>query len=100
MKVIGARITDIQHMFLIEALMIGALGGLIGVTLSYTLSFILNYFGLHFMMDMMGIDGKISIIPIWLASASFAFSTLIGLISGYFPARRAMKLSALSAMRE
>ncbi|OON90203.1 MAG: hypothetical protein ATN33_03695 [Epulopiscium sp. Nele67-Bin001] len=101
MKVIGARITDIQKMFLIEALMIGALGGFAGVVISYLISWGLNIIGGPIMAGMMGTaSGKISVIPIWLASASFLFSTFIGLISGYFPAKRAMKLSALSAMRE
>ncbi|ONI44801.1 hypothetical protein AN641_05865 [Candidatus Epulonipiscioides gigas] len=100
MKVIGAKINDIQNMFLIEALMIGALGGFCGIIISYIISHILNVVGESgaLSIDMMG-GGNISSIPIWLAGASLLFSTLIGLVSGYFPARRAMKLSALSAIK-
>ncbi|MGL4799690.1 MAG: ABC transporter permease, partial [Cellulosilyticaceae bacterium] len=100
MKVIGAKLTDIKKMFLMEALMIGAIGGTVGVIFSYGISFIMNQFGPQIAASlMMGGGGAISEIPVWLAGAALVFSTLIGLVSGYFPARRAMKLSALSAIR-
>ena len=41
----------------------------------------------------------VSIIPLWLSLFALGFSTLIGLVAGYFPAKRAMKLSALSAIK-
>ena len=46
-----------------------------------------------------GGDSVISVIPVWLALLSMCFATLVGLISGFMPARRAMKLSALEAIR-
>ena len=46
-----------------------------------------------------GIDVKISVIPIWLIFAAMDFSALIGIISGYYTARRALNLSALEAIR-
>lgn len=103
MKVIGAKLTDIKKMFLVEALIIGALGGMVGVIFSYILSYALNKFGPQVageMFAMLGSGGSsVSIIPPWLALAALIFSTIIGLISGYFPARRAMGLSALSAIK-
>ena len=46
-------------------------------------------------------DGSspISIIPIWLVLLALAFSTIIGLISGFYPANRAVKISALEAIK-
>ena len=41
----------------------------------------------------------ISIIPAWLAGLSLVFAVLIGMLAGFFPARRAMKLSALAAIK-
>ncbi|NLW16754.1 MAG: ABC transporter permease, partial [Firmicutes bacterium] len=41
----------------------------------------------------------ISVIPVWLAVTAVGFATLVGLISGFYPANRAMKLSALDAIR-
>ncbi|TCO74810.1 ABC transporter permease [Marinisporobacter balticus] len=105
MKVIGANLVDIKRLFLFEAAMIGFVGGILGITLSYGLSFALNKFGEGSMegMDMMmgGMSGSagMSIIPIELALGGVAFATVIGIISGYLPARRAMNLSALEAIK-
>jgi ABC-type antimicrobial peptide transport system permease subunit len=101
MKVIGASLKDIKRLFLFEAALIGLLGGILGICFSYLLSFIINHFGSSFLGNFFGTGGesKISIIPIWLIFAAMAFSALIGIISGYYPARRAMNLSALEAIR-
>ncbi|MDF2613666.1 MAG: transporter permease [Clostridia bacterium] len=100
MKVIGAKLVDIKKMFLVEAIMIGALGGTIGVMISSVISLIVNTVG-GGIANIIGMHGatKVSVIPPWLAVGAIVFSTVIGLISGYFPARRAMKLSALSAIK-
>jgi ABC-type antimicrobial peptide transport system permease subunit len=42
---------------------------------------------------------KTSIIPLWLALSSLVFATLIGLVSGFYPANRAVKISALEAIK-
>lgn len=100
MKVIGASIKDIKRLFLFESALIGLLGGVFGVAFSYLLSFGINLFGEPFLVGMGASPGiEISHIPIWLVFASMAFSAAIGVISGYFPARRAMNLSALDAIR-
>lgn len=101
MKVIGASINDIKKLFLFESAMIGLFGGILGIGLSYLLSFLINKFGANFGNFMgTGMGTKISIIPVWLVFASLAFSALIGVISGYYPARRAMNLSAIEAIRQ
>lgn len=100
MKVIGASLKDIKRLFLFESALIGLFGGIIGIGFSYLLSYIVNKFSYQF-GEALGAYGatKISIIPVWLVFIAIAFSTLIGVISGYFPARRAMNLSALEAIR-
>ncbi len=101
MKVIGARLKDIKRLFLLEAVLIGFMGGLAGVLLSLAVSAVLNNVGLSFMSEMQSVEGSaVSVIPFWLCLAALAFSSVIGLISGYLPARRAMKLSALNALRK
>lgn len=100
MKVIGASIKDIKKLFLFESALIGLLGGIFGVGMSFLLSLGLNQFGGGFLMNMGFEPGaKISIIPVWLIMAALGFSALIGILSGYYPARRAMRLSALEAIR-
>lgn len=100
MKVIGASLKDIKRLFLFESAIIGLLGGIIGVVFSETLSFLINKFG-GTLLDFLGTGegSKISIIPLWLILAAMAFSTLIGILSGYYPAKRAMNLSALEAIK-
>lgn len=116
MKVLGCKMGNIRRLFLFEAGVIGLLGGIIGITLSYIASFVLNSIGgnimgnnavnpemgMYMMNDMQQAaeqSTKISVIPIWLALFSILFAILIGVISGFMPARRAMKLSALEAIK-
>ena len=58
-----------------------------------------NFLGGSLGMGMAMGNTKISIIPIHLSLLALLFTSFIGLISGYFPARRAMSISALDAMR-
>ncbi len=98
-KVIGAEISDIKKLFLIEAAMIGFLGGLSGVILSYAVSYLLNRIAVSYMGGMGGAELGISIIPLYLAAGALAFATMIGMLAGYTPARRATKMSVLEAFR-
>ncbi len=98
MKVIGARISDIKRLFLFEAGMIGFTGGVAGILLSYGVSIIINHVGKSLMGEF-GSQASLSVIPIWLVLSALAFSTFVGLASGYYPARRAMNLSALEAIK-
>lgn len=103
MKVLGCFISNIRLVFLMEAGMIGLLGGMAGTIISYILSAVMNVLGGEMFSSMLGIasDGEsaISIIPPWLVLLALIFSTIIGLISGFYPANRAVKISALEAIR-
>jgi len=108
MKVIGANLRDIRRMFLIEAGMIGFIGGVIGVGVSLLLSLLMNtvlYDIISIALSQIGggfgygAETVISVIPLWTVFAAVAFSTLIGVIAGYSPASRAMKLSALESLK-
>ena len=96
-KVLGCSLKNIKQMFLLEAAFIGFIGGVVGNLLSFLMSFIINT--LTGNGSAMGLDGNISYIPPWLVIASMAFAVLIGMVAGYFPALRAMKLSPLAAIR-
>ncbi|MCH4890586.1 ABC transporter permease [Acidaminobacter sp. JC074] len=96
MKVLGARLKDIKNLFLFEAALIGLFGGTIGLGLSVLVSKIINKVAGNMMGDF--VSSGISYIPMYLMIAALIFATLIGIISGYYPARRAMKLSALKAI--
>nr|WP_296957091.1 ABC transporter permease [uncultured Mediterraneibacter sp.] len=96
MKVIGCSLKNIRQLFLIEAGFIGFLGGVAGNLLSALISGVINMFVSG---DSMGFSGNISYIPVWLVMLSMAFAVLVGMLAGYFPAVRAMKLSPLAAIR-
>lgn len=118
MKVLGCELGKIRGMFLIESGAIGFLGGVVGVVISYVVSFIINnlqtiimFLGLqnqqngemgYDSMGMMGggmMGGASSIIPWWLVVGAILFATLVGLVSGAVPANKAVKISALEAIR-
>jgi ABC-type antimicrobial peptide transport system permease subunit len=100
MKVIGASLGDIGNMFMIEAAMIGFIGGVFGLIVSFGLSWLLNTVGAGLIQNFIGGGGStVSVIPWWVAIAALLFATVMGLISGYAPARKAMNLSALEGLR-
>lgn len=96
MKVIGCSLGNIRCMFLLEAAFIGLTGGIAGNLLSLIMSSVINMFVSG---SSIGMEGKISCIPFWLSVVSVAFAVFVGSTAGYFPARRAMKLSPLAAIR-
>lgn len=104
-KVIGARLRDIRRIFMMEAGWIGVFGGIFGVGLSLILSAVLNRFNI-------GVGGQIiwtpqgetqlpsSYIPLWLLLAAPACAMATSFFAGFLPARRAMKLSVMKALRQ
>ncbi len=87
-KAIGAKRRDINLQFLTEAIMLTFLGGFIGVVLGCLTSYGINYFGI--------LQTQITIYPILLA---FGVSAAIGIIFGYYPAKRAASLNPIEALR-
>ena len=86
MKVIGASIRDIQNLFLLEASLIGLIGGVIAVVNSLIISVLANKFFAGYFMGQLGgetvnFEPKISIISVGLILTALGFSTLIGLLS-------------------
>jgi len=100
-KVLGCSLANIRTLFLMEAAFIGFIGGVLGLALSYGLSWLLNQFGASFMGAIAYVSGEVtaSYIPLWLSGLALVFAILIGMIAGFFPALRAMKLSPLAAIR-
>ena len=94
MKVLGCDMRNIQAMFLMEAADIGLVGGIVGLGISYLISMIINK-----VVAASGNMSSLSYIPLWLAGASVIFAVVIGMAAGYFPSKRAMKLSPLAAIR-
>lgn len=103
-KVLGCSLKNIRNIFLAEACLLGLIGGILGIGLSFIVSAILNNASGQG-MEALGIYGagangsSLSIIPLWLVAGAIGFATIIGMLAGVLPARRAMKLSVLEALR-
>lgn len=106
MKSLGCFVKDIRRIFLLEAGCIGFLGGIAGAILSYGISALMNFASartasdsLDFMMGAVAEPSKLSVIPWWLAVFAVLFSVAIGVGAGYYPANKAVKISALEAIK-
>lgn len=85
---IGALEREVLMQFLIEAVVLGAMGGVLGVAIAFIGSFALAAtMGVPFIFD-----PSINMI-------AFLFAALTGVIFGYFPARRAAQLDPIEAVR-
>lgn len=85
---IGAKGADIMLQFLIEAILLCALGGIIGVLLA---------FGIGGLFNLISHDIKMSFSLVSIIIA-FGISSLVGIIFGYMPAKRAAKLNPIDAL--
>ncbi len=80
---VGARRSDIMQQFIIEAVLVCLIGGALGIALSYITGALFNALA----------DGIFAAIYSWQAAvAAFFCSTLIGIIFGYLPARKAARI--------
>ena len=94
-KVLGCKMSNILKMFLVESSYIGLLGGLAGLVVSYALSFAINS-----VLSGTEVGTQLrSVIPAWLALLGVLFSGGVAMLSGLYPSIRAMRLSALAAIR-
>lgn len=101
MKVLGCDLRNIRSLFLLEAGFIGFIGGIIGLALSYTISVVINKIAVSGSGEggmIISTSSSISYIPFWLAGMSLVFAVLVGMVAGFFPALRAMRLSPLAAI--
>ncbi len=89
MKALGCQLEDIRMLFLMEAGVIGLLGGVIGCVISMIIGFAINK-----------VTGQpLSIIPVWLLGFGIVFSIAIGTLSGWYPSSKAVSIPALEAIK-
>lgn len=116
MKALGCYLGNIRTMFLMEAGFIGLIGGIIGAGISFLIALIINlvskgveitgfkeFWALfspeNISMVMNPENSPVSIVPLWLAGFAILFSIVIGLGSGFYPANKAVHISALEAIK-
>ncbi len=89
-KAVGATKSAILLQFVVEAMVVSGLGGLIGVACGYGIAQAVN--GLT--------HGSLpTFVPLWAAELGFGFSVGVGLFFGIYPAFRAAKLDPITALR-
>ncbi len=104
MKAVGATNQDVLSIFLGEAAGIGFIGGLGGVLLGWGSSAILNLIGLSYFASQVSEQGGmpptlVTTTPLWLPVFGLVFATLVGLISGLYPALRAATMVPVNALK-
>ncbi|KKQ03401.1 MAG: ABC transporter, permease protein [Parcubacteria group bacterium GW2011_GWA2_36_24] len=87
-KAIGAKRNDISMQFLVEAVALTFIGGVVGVILGWLIAYGVTFLGI--------INTQVSFGSIFLA---FGVSAGIGIVFGYYPARRASKMNPIDALR-
>lgn len=87
-KAIGAKKKDINLQFFTEAVALTFLGGVFGILLGWLAAFLMRYFNI--------LQASVSLSSVLLA---FVVSAVIGIVFGYYPARRAASLNPIEALR-
>ncbi len=100
MKAIGATNNNILSIFLGEAAGIGFLGGVGGFLLGWLICSLINLLAGSYLASQSGGGTTLATsIPIWMPFFSIAFATVIGLISGLFPALKAATMVPVDALK-
>jgi putative ABC transport system permease protein len=99
MKAIGASDADVRGLFFAEAGVMGLVGGAVGVTLGWVIGRIIN-FGMNIYLQSLHFpSAEIWSVPVWLVLGAIAFSIVVSLVSGLYPASRAARLDPVQALR-
>ncbi|HNB53542.1 MAG TPA: ABC transporter permease [Anaerolineales bacterium] len=104
MKAVGATNMEVLSIFLGESAGIGFIGGVGGVILGWSAGQIVNVLGQVYLAGQTQQQGyptaTIAVItPLWLLGFALVFATLVGLISGIYPALRAATLVPITALK-
>lgn len=99
MRTIGASSTDIVILFIAEAMIVGFLGGIVGIGIGAGIGFFFNGLLGVAASNFGGEAVALFRYPIPFLVFIMIFSTVVGFITGLFPARRAAKINPLDAIR-
>ena len=87
-RALGARRRDIVTQFLVEAVLLSAVGGGLGVALGLSIPFAVSRF-----------SGMPTIVTFWSPLLAFTISALVGVVFGLYPALRAAEMDPVEALR-
>jgi putative ABC transport system permease protein len=99
MKAIGASDSDVKRLFFTEAGAMGFFGGLLGIALGFAIGKAINIgTGIYLKQHQLPAE-PVWIMPVWLIGAAIAFSIVVSLLAGLYPASRAAKLDPVQTLK-
>jgi putative ABC transport system permease protein len=99
LKALGASDKDVRQLFFAEAGVMGLLGGVGGVALGWGIGRLIQI-GTNYYLRQQQIPAEnIWMVPLWLVACAIAFSLLVSLGAGIYPASRAARLDPVEALR-
>jgi putative ABC transport system permease protein len=99
MKALGASDGDVKWIFFVEAGSMGALGGTLGVALGWMIGRVINLGTNWYMIRQNFKPENFWYVPVWLVVVGIAFSVIVSLFAGLYPASRAARLDPVQALR-
>ncbi|PYI56404.1 ABC transporter permease [Paenibacillus flagellatus] len=99
MKVLGANLGQIRNMFVVESAMLGLLGGLAGILFAYWVVWAINIVLIRSSDSPSPDNAEILFISYWILPLGLFFAMLTGVLSGIFPAIKASRTDALTAIK-
>ncbi len=99
MKAIGANNSDVKKLFFWESALIGIFGGLLGVGIAFVTGILFNGI-INFLIRGSNQELNLFVLPVNFSIAIIAFSAIVSIFSGLYPAHRAQKISTIDALRE
>ena len=87
-KSIGAKKSDILWQFMIEAVILSEIGGLIGIIIGLGIGFLVK-----------ALTPVPTAVPVWTVIIGLLFCSIVGIVFGVYPASKAAKMNPITALR-
>lgn len=93
MKVLGANLNQIRNMFIVESALLGVIGGAFGILFAYWV-----IWGINIVVTRLAQSEEILFISLWILPVGMFFALMTGILSGIYPAIKASRTDALTAI--